>query len=377
MLLYLKIELYLVLIFLCLIILRAYFREHRAFNKEFLIVLCSLVTLEIVDIIVLFFPFSTYFAFHHFIIILGLVLWVFLPYAALRFIIVRFSNEKYLSLYTVKFLLLTPILIIAILAVLSPYKQYLYRVNLFGEPVQGDYFFVINMVIAYYSTINFCLCIYKSIKKRNTEEKVNLVLISLYVITLTIAQIFYGDFSNNIFIILATTSVILIYILYQEDRIFIDTLTGINNRNRFRKYLSSVMNSYARASMYLTYVDIDDFKKINDDHGHIVGDLALRALAESMRDLKNKYHYFMARIGGDEFAIISSHNELSEVDTMLQDLKEVLRAKSQSSLPNIALDISYGSIHLNHNGVSTADIIKIADHNMYIQKTEKKDKKES
>ena len=81
--------------------------------------------------------------------------------------------------------------------------------------------------------------------------------------------------------------------------------------------------------MYLTYVDIDDFKQINDENGHIVGDLALRVVAESMLDLSRKYNYFTARLGGDEFAIISSHTQESDIDLMISDIKEILQQKNR------------------------------------------------
>ena len=155
---------------------------------------------------------------------------------------------------------------------------------------------------------------------------------------------------------------------------FIDALTGLNNRNRFKKYLSTVMmsSSVKRSNMYLTYIDVDEFKKINDNYGHVVGDLALRTVAEAMREVGAQTRSFIARLGGDEFAIISGHSNKEDYDKMVLTLSMLLDEKATANFSEFKVKFSLGTTSLDIPNASMNDIIKIADRRMYEQKRIKK-----
>lgn len=369
---FLRIELYVVLILISLIILRAYIREHRTVNRDFLLAGMALIFMDIFEIISIFFPFSPYFFMHSIVVCLELVLWIYLPYVCLRIIIWRFLGEEILKDSTVRNLMLLPIFITTMMAVVSPFKYYLFKLNLFGEPIAGDYFYVLDIFVGLYTTAAFAVCVFCAVKEHSVDMRVKLFIAGALALLLGGIQFGFGYFMSNFYIVAATLAVLFLYVDAQENRIFVDTLTGLNNRNRFRMYLSNAMNNYLKVNMYLTYVDIDDFKKINDEYGHIVGDLSLRTVAESMLDLNSKFHYFIARLGGDEFAIISSHTDSSDVDVMIEDIRRTLKEKAEKNLPDISLNLSFGTTPLNQAGKTMNDIIRIADNIMYEQKRENK-----
>lgn len=83
-----------------------------------------------------------------------------------------------------------------------------------------------------------------------------------------------------------------------------DLLTGVHNRRSFEAFLDREVARSARHNRPLSLVlfDVDDFKRINDSHGHLTGDTVLRGLADVVREHVRK-HDLLARFGGDEFAI--------------------------------------------------------------------------
>ena len=85
-----------------------------------------------------------------------------------------------------------------------------------------------------------------------------------------------------------------------------DPLTGLPNRAGFHQTLNQILASEpASDALELLLVDLDDFKRINDEDGHIVGDRALQAVARALR-LTVEPDGYVARYGGDEFVILLS-----------------------------------------------------------------------
>jgi diguanylate cyclase (GGDEF)-like protein len=84
-----------------------------------------------------------------------------------------------------------------------------------------------------------------------------------------------------------------------------DHLTGLSNRAAFERTLAAELERACRngTSLSLAILDLDDFKAINDAHGHLCGDKVLRRVAEVLSEAKRTYD-FAARIGGEEFAMI-------------------------------------------------------------------------
>lgn len=363
-----RIELYIILIIIILIILRAYIREHRSLNQDFLFAGIALVIIDLFELVSVFFPFSSFFFLHSLVVCAEMILWIYLPYVCLRLIIWRFLDQKYFKIAIVRNLMLFPLVITSFLCVISLFNNFLFKLNLFGEAVEGEYFFIVEIFVLLYTLAGLCICFYCILYEKNSSSKSKLLIAAFFVALLGGIQYTVGFFMNNLYIVAATISVVFLYVTAQENRIFIDPLTGLNNRNRFRTYLTSVLSNYVKVNMYLTYVDIDDFKRINDEHGHITGDLALRVVAESMLDLSRKFNYFIARIGGDEFAIISSHTSVSDVYLMIADIENVLKEKAKKSLPDVSVNLSFGTTSLNQSGKTLSEITRMADNNMYGQK---------
>lgn len=104
-----------------------------------------------------------------------------------------------------------------------------------------------------------------------------------------------------------------------------DSLTGIFNRGEFINRLQYVFNIAKREhwSVTLAYIDIDDFKHINDEKGHAEGDKVLRLVAAQL--LASVRHTdIVARVGGDEFAVALPHGDRKAAESFIQQLLSAL-----------------------------------------------------
>lgn len=97
-----------------------------------------------------------------------------------------------------------------------------------------------------------------------------------------------------------------------------DPLTGLPNRSYFQDFASHSLSHAQRQKqqLYLLFVDLDRFKKINDSQGHEVGDAVLKIVAHRLDNLL-RADDFVARLGGDEFAVLFTHPKINKAATNL------------------------------------------------------------
>jgi len=103
----------------------------------------------------------------------------------------------------------------------------------------------------------------------------------------------------------------------------LDPLTGITNRRGFDVALADAQASGGTYALVL--FDLDDFKAINDEHGHPTGDVVLRAIAEAAQRSVRKDDC-LARIGGDEFAVVAAGAEQDGADRLVRALASEVNA---------------------------------------------------
>ncbi|GMQ58078.1 hypothetical protein AN1V17_24730 [Vallitalea sediminicola] len=120
-----------------------------------------------------------------------------------------------------------------------------------------------------------------------------------------------------------------------------DSLTNVNNRRIFDDYLQAILidEEIIEADIYVALLDIDNFKKINDTYGHLIGDELLVSFAEKAREIIIAPN-MLARWGGDEFAIIYFGNEdivKSRMNDLLQTIRNIGKAKNLESTISIGL----------------------------------------
>jgi diguanylate cyclase (GGDEF)-like protein len=150
-----------------------------------------------------------------------------------------------------------------------------------------------------------------------------------------------------------------------------DPLTGLSNR---RHLFEQLENEFARAQRYrrpfcLLYIDMDGFKAINDQFGHLFGDEILRGSARSMQAVLRATD-LLARIGGDEFAVLLPETDLMGAEHVAEKLRKALAAYGSQlspSLPSLTLSVGVGQIGEEDDAIE--DILARADKAQYLAKS--------
>jgi diguanylate cyclase (GGDEF)-like protein len=109
--------------------------------------------------------------------------------------------------------------------------------------------------------------------------------------------------------------------LHQRTLAERDSLTGVSNRRAFDAALERAART--REPYALVLIDLDDFKRVNDEHGHPAGDDVLRSVAAAAAGVARKGDC-VARVGGDEFALLAPGAGASGVLRMLRDLRDAI-----------------------------------------------------
>ena len=123
-----------------------------------------------------------------------------------------------------------------------------------------------------------------------------------------------------------------------------DSLTRLHNRRAFDDKLASIYdNQMGRNTTTLIIADIDHFKRINDTFGHPVGDKILATVANVIKSNVRK-DIFVARTGGEEFAIILEGNSIEEAQGVAD---RVRRALEQTPFKNSKTGVNYGPVTLS------------------------------
>lgn len=102
-----------------------------------------------------------------------------------------------------------------------------------------------------------------------------------------------------------------------------DALTGLHNRRAFEQHLIEQLNASDHRGLFVFYIDLDQFKLVNDTCGHTAGDALLQHLARLM--VMRFSFGFLARLGGDEFGMVLSDIELDEAERRAQIIIDDIR----------------------------------------------------
>ena len=171
-----------------------------------------------------------------------------------------------------------------------------------------------------------------------------------------------------------TLGLVCVYVLVLQTKFTVDTLTGVSNRIVALRYLESELPYYRRhpnRSLHFLMMDMDHFKHINDEYGHLEGDAALVLLAGILKKVCANYNGVLARYGGDEFCIACGCNSV-EVRTLITSIQRELDAANAASGKPYQIEISIGCARLEPDIATVHDLIDKADQEMYHLKTRKR-----
>lgn len=151
-----------------------------------------------------------------------------------------------------------------------------------------------------------------------------------------------------------------------------DQLTTVLNARAFAERLTQELERNRRypRPLALLYLDLDNFKAINDSHGHQTGDAVLRLVADAMRTSVRQSDV-VGRLGGDEFAVLMPETDAHLADAAAKRLASSLRNVFKGT-PSVTASI--GVVSCAATEASTDDLLRRADQAMYDAKRLGKDR---
>ena len=145
-----------------------------------------------------------------------------------------------------------------------------------------------------------------------------------------------------------------------------DGLTGLLNRFAFDRALDKLVENATAKNACLAILDIDHFKRVNDNFGHLVGDKVIKFLASLLKKHAAEHHH-VARYGGEEMAIIMPDTTLAEAFNLIEEIRKVLdksqlKHKGDDTIGKVTVSAGIASLQ----AVDTAyTFIERADNALY------------
>ena len=172
-----------------------------------------------------------------------------------------------------------------------------------------------------------------------------------------------------------TAEVLCLYIGGARHEVSVDKLTQVNNRQNLVAFMDHKERNN-NGNVYLMMIDVDEFKQINDNFGHIEGDVALVAVAGVLKRACGPFpkRPYIARYGGDEFIVIAEADgyDMAELAAAIDD---ELR-KANAAPRAYALMLSVGVVHWDP-GLDRKQVIDLADAEMYRVKRQRRREREA
>jgi diguanylate cyclase (GGDEF)-like protein len=159
-----------------------------------------------------------------------------------------------------------------------------------------------------------------------------------------------------------------------QDQVDKDVLTGLNNRNAMQKFLDKQiqLRSETNEPLCMMVVDIDNFKNINDTYGHSTGDEILVIVSNTLK-WKIRYEDFIARWGGEEFAIIMPKTKMEGAVVSADNIRKLVSATEYPVDNPVTISIGVAEHKMNE---SMRDFFRRADTALYVAKKSGKNKVE-
>lgn len=259
-----------------------------------------------------------------------------------------------------------PFLLIFLCALSTPWTGLVFTVdaqNLYQRGILLPYFSMATL--AYIFAASFT-CAIRITHETLQDRRRRLRVLACYCIPVILGSMIQTSiYGISLVLPCSVLALFMTFLNEQYLKISVDALTGLNNRGCFDRYLNTQLETDSKEDLVLIMIDINEFKTINDEFGHLKGDVVLKTVADILRYSATSKNVFLARYGGDEFAYILHRSQVS-AQTIMDEVQLEFHAFNQKKTLPLELGVAMGAAAYDSETVNTAErLIRKADALMY------------
>ena len=256
------------------------------------------------------------------------------------------QGERYIKKFSARLISLIPAM--AVTAVMLVLFIFFRKTVINEEQNVTDLYLVLFMSVPSISiVVSSVRSFIRAFRKENYAVRTQYVVCAVYPLIITVFGVLETLWTVIPMFCFGTSIIMLyIYIISLNDQVSIDELTQLNNRTQLKKY---IVNEHAKQGSdkiihYVLMIDLNKFKYINDQFGHVEGDKALKRTADALKIscADNPLKTFIARYGGDEFIIVAKTENEELVKALKKNIKDTLARLNIESGAEYELSASIG-----------------------------------
>lgn len=361
------------LIILLVIYIHSYSHHEKAFTQHKMFNTMVFLNMGMIVVDILGWAFNGLAGMQNYILNAGfnLILYIAAPTVPSAWVlyVCFMSNSTERTVRRIRVILLALLAINAFVSVVSLTRGWFFSIDAANIYHRGPYF-IVHVV---YCELLLLFSFFFILTKRKLFQPRQFYSILIFflapLIGMVIQSLDYGVSYNWVGV---TLSILIIYFYLQSRNLNTDFLTGVNNRMHFQEYIrEKIKNTSEKKTFGAIMIDIDHFKKINDDFGHTVGDKALQDAVQIFRNALRRDD-FIARFGGDEFLILLDVPTIEILESARDRLMVRTRQFNEQQIRPYQLDFSLGyDIYNPEISRDADDFIDHLDQLMYEDKRRK------
>ena len=263
----------------------------------------------------------------------------------------------------------SPLFILAVILVISQFNGCVFYFDEQGIYHRGFLFYIQHILSYGYIMCASALCLGRALRDDNILHRDELFQMATFAVPPVICafiQVFFQKLP--ILSVGIVISFLVVLLQMMVGMISNDELTQIPCRKEMLRFLMMETQSMrTEEELYFMFIDLNHFKKINDEFGHHEGDHALKVMGSVLKDLKDEMNGFAARFGGDEFAFACKCETQEKMEYVKQKMRNLAVEKSceEGLKKNLSLSIGCAKYETN---MGIQQLITAADTAMYEDK---------
>lgn len=261
-----------------------------------------------------------------------------------------------------------PVVINAVLAVLSLFFGLVFFIDDNNIYNRGSWFWVIAIICYSYSAYT----VIEIFKNRNYLSRKKYYSMLLFILPPALGGLIQMLVPElKLLWVSLVISLMMVFINLQTEQLYTDALTGLHNRRHLESRLRKYRSRKNKNNVGMLMIDIDCFKTINDTYGHDEGDKALEYFSKILQDSFRKDDNIF-RYAGDEFVVVIEVKNMEQLEKAVNRMRTNIEKFNKEGITQYDINVSIGyDILDNSSNVSMKSFIKHIDKLMYKDKSNK------